>query len=307
MTPSTPQETALLPETLHDDMQAFKELTTRPQVAWPTMALFFGALAIYIGSTFMGVTNGWPAWATVCLNALSAYWMFTVAHDASHNSLSLHRWLNDGVARIAVSTLLPLPMFRMFRYIHMQHHRFSNEADDPDHWVGSGSPWTTPLRCALMDVHYMVWYASRLSSRPKDEVRDTVLSALGGVAVLAWLFSQGWAHEVLMYWLLPSRLAIFFLALAFDYWPHSPYKATDAENKYMATSVRAGMEWLLTPLLLSQNYHLVHHLYPLVPFYRYVRVWRARERFHLSQSPLLMSPRFREITTADYLARRGLG
>ena len=30
------------------------------------------------------------------------------------------------------------------------------------------------------------------------------------------------------------------------------------------------MEWLLTPLMLSQNYHLVHHLHPSVPFYRYV-------------------------------------
>ena len=29
-----------------------------------------------------------------------------------------------------------------------------------------------------------------------------------------------------------------------------------------------------TPLLLSQNYHLVHHLMPRVPFYRYGPLYR---------------------------------
>ncbi len=33
------------------------------------------------------------------------------------------------------------------------------------------------------------------------------------------------------------------------------------------------------------NYHLVHHLYPTVPFYRYRRLWHARQQFHESQQP----------------------
>ena len=69
---------------------------------------------------------------------------------------------------------------------------------------------------------------------------------------------------------------------------HVVYK-TAAQNKYQATSNRKGFEWLLTPLLLSQNYHLVHHLYPTVPFYRYLRVWRAREAFHRSRNPAQVS------------------
>lgn len=295
------------PAAVHDDPQAFKELITRPQVAWPTVGLFGVALVAYLGSTVMGVTGGWPTWASVALNAVCAYWMFTVVHDASHNSLSLHRWFNDGLGRIASLTLLPLPIFRAFRFIHMQHHRFSNEADDPDHWVGQGSKWTLLLRCALMDLHYLVWYAPRIKARPRDEVRDTVVSAIVGVAVLAALISLGWGWEVLLFWLLPARIAVTFLALAFDYWPHSPYKATEAENKYIATSVRAGGEWWLTPLLLAQNYHLVHHLYPLVPFYRYVQVWRARERFHLAQSPLIVSVGGQELSQAAYLAARSRG
>lgn len=299
-------QTSHVPDGFRDDPVTFKVLITRPQIAWPTVGLFVLALVLYVGSTFMAASGRWPAWAGVALNALCAYWMFTVAHDASHNSLSLYRWLNDGLGRVATMTLLPLPIFRAFRYIHMQHHRFSNEQDDPDYWVGRGSIWTLPLRCALMDLHYIAWYVPRLSERPKEEIRDTVMAAIFGGVVLTWLVSHGWGWEVLLYWVLPARIAISFLALAFDYWPHSPYKATDAENKYIATSVRAGMEWLLTPLLLGQNYHLVHHLYPLVPFYRYVHVWRAREHFHLAKAPLIVSAGSRELSADEYLSLRGL-
>ena len=294
------------PEALQDDPAAFKALTQRPQIAWPTVALFLVALTLYVSSAVMGIKGLWPVGVSIAINAVCAYWMFTVMHDASHNSLSLYRWLNDGMGRVATLTLLPLPIFKAFRFIHMQHHRFSNEQDDPDFWVGNGSKLFLPLRCALMDLHYIVWYVPRLSSRPKAEILDSLFAAIVGAAVLAWLISSGWGTEVLLFWVLPGRLAIFFLALAFDYWPHSPYKATDAENKYIATSVRSGWEWLLTPLLMSQNYHLVHHLYPLVPFYRYIKVWRARERFHLSKGPLIVTPGFNEMSTDDYLVQRGL-
>ena len=37
--------------------------------------------------------------------------------------------------------------------------------------------------------------------------------------------------------------------------------------------MRMGWEWLLTPLLVCQNYHLIHHLYPTVPFYKIHDAW----------------------------------
>ena len=57
----------------------------------------------------------------------------------------------------------------------------------------------------------------------------------------------------------------------FDWLPHHGLEDTQSENRYRATRNRVGLEWLFTPLMLSQNYHLVHHLHPSVPFYRYLR------------------------------------
>ena len=64
---------------------------------------------------------------------------------------------------------------------------------------------------------------------------------------------------------------MFALAWWFDWLPHHGLDETQSENRYRATRNRVGMEWLFTPLMLSQNYHLVHHLHPSIPFYRYLR------------------------------------
>ena len=53
--------------------------------------------------------------------------------------------------------------------------------------------------------------------------------------------------------------------------PTTGSRTPSASNRYRATRNRVGMEWLFTPVLLSQNYHLVHHLHPSVPFHRYMQ------------------------------------
>lgn len=63
------------------------------------------------------------------------------------------------------------------------------------------------------------------------------------------------------------------IAVVFVILPHAPNKVGQEEDKYMATTMRMGWEWLLTPLLVYQNYHLIHHLYPEIPFYKMHKAW----------------------------------
>ena len=76
-----------------------------------------------------------------------------------------------------------------------------------------------------------------------------------------------------MLWLLPTRIALFLVALVFVFLPHYPGVVSQQDDPFMATTMRKGWEWLLTPLLVYQNYHLIHHLYPTVPFYKTHDVW----------------------------------
>ena len=61
---------------------------------------------------------------------------------------------------------------------------------------------------------------------------------------------------------------------------------------------------MLSPLLLNQNYHLVHHLHPVIPFYKYVRVWRRNEDAYLERDPALSDVRGRPLTPEEYRALR---
>ena len=61
-----------------------------------------------------------------------------------------------------------------------------------------------------------------------------------------------------------SCTAVAFLGFAFDYLPHRPQDSTE---RYLDT--RAYPSPVLNVVLLGQNYHLVHHAWVTVPWFRY--------------------------------------
>jgi len=275
--------------TATDNEQLFKQLTTRPQIAWPTVSLLIFVIAGLILSTYAVIQDSMPLWLAMTVNSVLIYQVFTVLHDASHNALSLNKKVNDTLGRIAIFILCPFIDFRVFRYIHMQHHRFANDPEkDPDYWVATGAPWTFPFRWLALDISYPFYYCrpSVWKNRPKSELRNQLITLTVGILTFVVIIQAGVLSEALLLWIIPTRAAVFLLALAFDFLPHFPHDAMAKEDEYKASNNRIGFEWLLSPLLLGQNYHLTHHLYPTVPFYRYRRVWLAKEKTHLSQNPL---------------------
>lgn len=274
-----------------DDPILFEALTQRPKIAWPTIMLLVAAFAIFGLSTLAYLEGELSLFWAILFNATAAYITFTPAHDASHNAVSTNRQVNEWVGRIATVLQSPVPFFRTFRYVHMQHHRFTNdESKDPDMYVGTGSRWLLPFKWMTLDLNYFVYYfkPSVFMQRPKSELRELYLAALFGAAVFTAVTFSGWLEYYLLLFLIPTRLMAIFLALTFDFLPHYPHQAQAKGKPFQCTSNRVGLEWLLTPVLLYQNYHLVHHLYPTVPFYRYIKVWNARKHYHESQNPSIV-------------------
>ncbi len=273
-----------------DDPVLFEALTQRPKIAWPTVMLLVAAYAIFGLSTFAYVQGALSLFWAIVFNTIAAYLSFTPAHDASHNAVSTNRQLNEWVGRIATALQSPVPFFRTFRYIHMQHHRFTNdETKDPDLYVGTGPNWLLPFKWATLDLNYFHYYFKRseFRKRSESERRELYLAVLFGMVVFTAVTFAGWLHYYLLLFLVPTRFTAIFLSLTFDFLPHYPHQAHAKDEPFRCTSNRVGMEWLLTPVLLYQNYHLVHHLYPTVPFYRNLKVWDARKRYHESQNPAI--------------------
>lgn len=255
-----------------------------PTLAWPTVGIFVGALALFCTGTWGVLSGALPVAATIGMNVVACFVMFTVVHDASHYSLSSTRWVNHMFGRIAWVFVSPAIAFKAFAFIHIEHHRHSNDDDhDPDTWASHGRWWLLPLRWATLDLAYVPFYVRNLRRRPRVEVAETVLLLIVLIAGISVAAATGHLWTFVVVYVIPERIALFLLAWWFDWLPHHGLSDTQRDNRYRATRVRVGMEWLYSPMLLSQNYHLVHHLHPSVPFYRYVATWRRNEDAYLER------------------------
>jgi ring-1,2-phenylacetyl-CoA epoxidase subunit PaaE len=279
-----------------------------PAVAWPTVVLMVAGIALFAGFVALGVAGTVPALICVPMIAVAAYLEFTVSHDAAHHAASARGGLNRVIGRIATPFFAPQASFSVWRFIHMQHHRFTNHDDgsDPDAYTMAGPRWQTPLRWITIDIYYLVFYLPKLRSRPRPEQVEeglTVLALIGGITAA---IATGHGVDMLVILFIPCRITILFLAWAFDYLPHHGLHHTPAQDKLKGTRNRIGGERVLSPLLLYQNYHLVHHLHPVVPFYRYIAVWRRNERAYVDGDPALSTVGGRPISADEYRQLREL-
>jgi fatty acid desaturase len=279
-----------------------------PRLSVPGVALFVAGLVLWFASTTLALTHAWSLYVSVPFNALASYMLFTVSHDTSHHSLSSIEAVNVWMGRIATLFFAPHAGFRTWRFIHMQHHRFTNHDDgrDPDHYTNRGPRWQTALRWLTVDLYYMVFYVPKLRGRPRREQVELALTLLLVGGFSAGAIATGHTLELFVLYYLPIRLAIMWLGFAFDYLPHNGLAYTPTEDRFKTTRNRIGLERLVSPLLLYQNYHLVHHLHPIVPFHRYIAVWRRKEEDYLAGEPALSDLRGRPITVDEYRRMREL-
>jgi ring-1,2-phenylacetyl-CoA epoxidase subunit PaaE len=277
-------------------------------VAWPTIALYVVTLGLFALEMYGALSAGWSPWVTVPLGTAVTFLMFSVLHESTHHAVSTNTRLNDALGHVSVPFVTPYAPFRLVKFIHIEHHRNTNEPKsiDPDAWTSEGPWWQLPFRWMTIDVWYLVFYARRIPQRPRGEVVVSVAVAVGVLAAFAALFAAGYGAELLVAFLIPQRLGLGVLAWWFDYLPHHGLPFTQRQDKYRATRVRVGGEWWLTPLFVYQNYHLVHHLHPSVPFYRYVRAWRRNEQAYLDRNAAISTVFGRSLTPSEYRTWRRL-
>lgn len=278
----------------------FRQLQAKPVIAVPTLLLFITGWAVAITLAHLTLQlHVLPLTVGAVLAGITGYFLFSPIHDALHRSVSKYEWINDVVAIGTVNLMLPYVSHKLLRWGHMQHHRFTNEVGrDPD--ASLTHKWHAPITMwAFFELFYVPDYWRHRHERPRNEAVQVIAQLLVGFVLLGLLFWwQG--VEFAIYWLLASRLTLWLIVAVFVWLPHQPHNIMQKDHLYQATLLRTGKEWLLTPLMAYQNWHLVHHLYPNVPFYRYKRVWQAREAFHESHKPARVRA-FQLIPDADQL------
>ena len=270
---------------LPDKEQYFRALIRAPALALPTLGLFALSLALIALGCTMTLTGKWPLWAATLVNGFAMYTLFSVAHDGSHRAISKNSLVNESIGRIAIMLLLPIAPFEAVRWLHMQHHRFTSGTNDPDRFAHHTNFLSGALMWPNVDAVYLYYFVTRGGEHLRRHLRPILISTLVFLTLVATLVATGHGWEVFFLWFLASRLGLLLIVLVFVYLPHYPGDVSAEEDAYRASTIRRGWEWLLTPLMVYQNYHLIHHLYPTAPFYTYLKIWHLKYDELVSRNP----------------------
>lgn len=272
-----------------DSPTLLKSYQQKPYIAYPTVIVAVIAVFTFYLNIVLGIFGEISLLYGCLINCVAGYVLFSPIHDSLHRAVSRNAKLNEFVAYFTVNGLTPYASVRLFRFMHMQHHRFTNEEDrDPDVFAGKGG-WRVWSLWFFWDVLYLVKYWGLRDERPEDEVKLVLVGLAMGLPLVVGLFFL-FPVEMLVLWFIPNRITVWLICYVFMYLPHQPHTVEQKTAPYQATLIREGWGWVLDPLCMYQNYHLVHHLYPTIPFYRYKKAWFAMEDFHLSQLPATVGP-----------------
>jgi beta-carotene hydroxylase len=236
-----------------------KEFLAPPGDFNPTLLIFLTAVTMFVLSNFGYWIWQWQHWLCFTVNTIALHIAGTVIHDACHQSAHRNRVINAILGH--VSALMLVFAFPVFTRVHLQHHAHVNDPEnDPDHYVSTGGPlWLLPVRF----LYHEVFFFQRQLWR-KNELMEWFLSRLF-VAVIFYISVQyHFLGYILNFWFIPSAVVGLALGLFFDYLPHRPHQERDRWK-----NARVYPNRILNLMIMGQNYHLIHHLWPSIPWYNY--------------------------------------
>lgn len=262
----------MIKQTIKQEMEVGRRYA--PAVAWPTLFLLAGIYAGLAASAYLAMTDQITLLAAAAINTVILYGTYTVVHEGVHDNIVPHnagfRWVNMTAAFLAA-----LPLWMLIyphRKSHMVHHIKCNTEEDPDIYArgsfGVVTFWRIPLS-ALSLLNPFEAYRSCIRFKVTDAQRwFSMMTFAAYTALAAWVIFAGYGVELLVLWFIPFFIGYCVMLIFFTWIPHHPHTIT---GRYRDTrcSVWPGGNFLTQ----GQNYHLIHHMMPWVPWYRYERVF----------------------------------
>jgi fatty acid desaturase len=205
-------------------------------------------------------------------------------HEASHFRLYNNRFWNDFVGDFFLGFPLGVST-RLYRYRHLQHHRYTNTENDPD-WcdMAADEDWVWPkpifasmrlfaadllglksIKSARIFMHWSPWLRVL---RVDDEVDSLTprerwsLLAVVAIAIIAISATGGFWYFFLL-WIVPQLTV---LTAAFRLRAIAEHLEVEGDL-HPTRHTNASMLERAAIAPLNINYHLAHHFYPTVPFY----------------------------------------
>ena len=194
-------------------------------------------------------------------------------HDAAHGLLFANRRINDWVG----TWLCAAPVFTslvLYRPYHLKHHRFTQQAEDPDLGLSAAFPITRKSlwRKVLRDLTGRTAFTRRREQFQRGiAVREGLIANAVLLAGLA-LAGYWWLYPVL--WLLPLATWYQLVSRIRNIAEHAVVPDNDDPLRNTRTThANPLVRLLVAPYWV--NYHLEHHLFMFVPCWRLPQAHRA--------------------------------
>ncbi len=233
--------------------------------AW---ALILGSMALFVW---------WPNPFTFLLAVMviggRQLGLAILMHDAAHGLLFANRRLND----FAGAWLCAFPVFTslsLYRPYHLKHHRFTQQAEDPDLGLSAAFPITRKSlwRKVVRDLTGQTAFTRRREQFQRGIglreglIVNAVLWAALAAAGYWWLYPVLWLLPLATWYQLVSRIRnIAEHAVV----PDNDDPLRNTRTTYANPIIRL----LVAPYWV--NYHLEHHLFMFVPCWRLPQAHRA--------------------------------
>jgi fatty acid desaturase len=254
------------------------------------------ALTVYLGwllTTYFYQALPW--WLVLPIGGSLIAWHGSLQHEAVHEQLSPHRWINDAIVWPPLSLWLP---FAIYRSTHRSHHDFEILTEpwrDPESFYVDQATWhrlPRPVRAVLwahntllgrlllgpfLVIGQFLWAEGRaLAAGDRGHVRVWLWHLPAVALVLTWVLGVCgiplWAY--LLLFVLPGASLTLVRSFAEHKAAMTPFERSAV--------VEAGRFFSL--LFLNNNLHHVHHKRPDLPWHALPAYWRSHRRELLAEN-----------------------
>lgn len=263
----------------------------KARIEWPTVALLMATYAVWGAAMF------WVAEASVVLAmvlvALAAAQHSSLQHEVLHGHPTPWQWINDALVFPSLAIFIP---YIRFRDTHLKHHKDSNLTDPyddpesnylcPNIWdrLPFGLQWILVVNNTLAgriligpvisQVAFMAcdWRLIRSGDRDVLVAWLWHIPAAGLVVGLMWVSAMPvWA------WAAATYAAVSILKIR-------TYLEHQAHEKARGRTVVVEDRGPLALLFLNNNYHVVHHMHPRVPWYHLPKLFAENRGRYLARN-----------------------
>lgn len=246
-----------------------------PAIAWPTLRLAI-LLPLSQGCLIaLALTGVIPIWLVILPLGYIHFAYYTLVHESIHGNVirrADRSWIHQLLGWWGALNMMT--SYPALRRIHLLHHQHTNTDNDPDYNLCHGPLWKSIGRVVMLRTLLLLplpivrlvpaaAYTIKSARLTPAEMRTHAITVTA-LQLAFWVaIALGYAEVALLLYWVPMMIGLVLLNIFFQWLPHVPFDKTDRYGKarvYMPFAQR---------LLLGQNLHLGHHLWPSVPFFNY--------------------------------------